>query len=1298
MQPVGALASRTPLLYWSRLNVPDYCVGGMPNEVPAKNSLIVNDWGLNNYDKVMQDVANYFTVEFWVRPANYRQESYEGWVGGTDIFYQQSFVTFPSPVGFNHAGMGVSVGYNGVVVYEFDGSTVHVPLVWDSWIFDWTHVAVVYIANVPHLYINGSEVWVGQPTIFSAVSPSYSIGVQYNAPAYYYLDEFRIWEYPRDEYYINAFMNRAISGDDGGGLAGYWPMNMEDGEAIKDITCSKRHLTKDGSGSYDYYVPPITEYEYTSWEDESFSPFYIPAHTLPVQYAYNSMDQLVKQTDADAGVSEFWYDRLNRPVFSQDAAQASAAYPDKKLSYTKYDAQGRIIESGEKTLPSTYAGYISEYYLRDTNIVKLIHTQGTNRETKVTAYDQQPAWVPASLSGLQYNLRKRAVATALLSAGSDPSVNRLSANYYSYDILGNVSDLVMENTAYKTAEGTSIVGSDGLKRVRYEYDLISGKVNKTLYQDGKWDQFYQRYIYDADNRVITALSSRSNFNDPTQWVQEVFYRYYPHGPLARTQLGKNKVQGTDYAYTLQGLLKGANANFLDLEKDMSQDSKPGTVFADYARDIFGYSLGYYAGDYTPIGGTSATAFALQYQAPTPDLTGQVRNYESGRSLYNGNISHSTYAISTLDAGRTTPYSYRYDQLSRLVGANKHAAFTTGVASWGNNSIADEYKERITYDGNGNIRDYIRNGAAAQLQMDRLHYGYSTDVSGYLTSNRLRHVKDTVPAGNYNMDIDNQADNNYVYDNAGNLKSDLAAGISNITWNSYGKISGMVKTDGTTISYAYDVLGNRITKTVVPQGVAANTVTTFYVRDMHGSVLSVYEKTNSRLEWQEQHLYGGARLGILNPELGVNTGATINSAYTNAGDPILNGVEGRRRFELINHLGNVMATVSDRKIPHSSNGTTIDYYDAEIMSAQDYYPFGMLQPGRNYNVGTYRYGFNGKENDNDEKGEGNQQDYGMRIYDPRLGRFLSVDPLTKEYPELTPYQFASNRPIDGVDLDGEEWKSEHKWSDKVTDPAHIKALGDKYVKDMTYIDAWRKCAPARLEKKIGTAIDCADLAIETLVHFAYDYKLTVHFEDYKDEDKDPTFDNNNYGFTQPDGTKVKFGEGEWQRLADNIKAKYGAPDVFNNEKIATDKKQDDLQAGDLMSWKHPNGGGFHTQTISEIIKKEEHWYGDTEAGYTAVQGNLDDNKKASTAFKKTYSFAEVFSRKGETIQGKQWNFRKFDRAMPKAVVKPKAAPKAVPKSTPKAATKPVPKKHEAAPKAKPKAPAHSNANKKRTNGH
>jgi len=119
------------------------------------------------------------------------------------------------------------------------------------------------------------------------------------------------------------------------------------------------------------------------------------------------------------------------------------------------------------------------------------------------------------------------------------------------------------------------------------------------------------------------------------------------------------------------------------------------------------------------------------------------------------------------------------------------------------------------------------------------------------------------------------------------------------------------------------------------------------------------------------------------------------------------------YELVNHLGNVLATVSDKAVLEG------DHYVAEVMSAGDYYPFGMGMGDRKWSLGWYRYGFNGKENDNEVKGEGNEQDYGMRVYDPRLGRFLSVDPLSKDYPHYTPYSYAGNKPIESIDLDGEE---------------------------------------------------------------------------------------------------------------------------------------------------------------------------------------------------------------------------------------------------------------------------------------
>jgi RHS repeat-associated protein len=89
---------------------------------------------------------------------------------------------------------------------------------------------------------------------------------------------------------------------------------------------------------------------------------------------------------------------------------------------------------------------------------------------------------------------------------------------------------------------------------------------------------------------------------------------------------------------------------------------------------------------------------------------------------------------------------------------------------------------------------------------------------------------------------------------------------------------------------------------------------------------------------------------------------------------------------------------------------------------------MLMPSRKYSIANtnYRYGFNGKENDNDI--ENGAQDYGMRIYDGRTGRFLSIDPIASDYAFYSPYQFAGNKPIVAADLDGlEEWMKSQEFA-------------------------------------------------------------------------------------------------------------------------------------------------------------------------------------------------------------------------------------------------------------------------------
>jgi RHS repeat-associated protein len=581
-------------------------------------------------------------------------------------------------------------------------------------------------------------------------------------------------------------------------------------------------------------------------------------------------------------------------------------------------------------------------------------------------------------------------------------------------------------------------------------------VNLVSYQDGKWDQFYYKYNYDDDNRLMDAYSARYKTG---AWTKDAHYTYYHHGPLARMELGNARVQGMDYAYTLQGWLKGMNGQQLTgphgTQADISGDGVLNSPFAQVGRDVLGYSLGYFGNDYDPIGGAGALAFGDKYVSPgtTPAALAQT-----GQPLYNGNIGNATYAIQKLEGLASGPltgfvgYTYRYDQLNRLTGMDRHnegSAFTA-PATWGNDNIVEAYKERVSYDGNGNILHYTRyNGGGTA--MDELGYNYNRDAAGKLVNNKLRHLDDGV-AWSGGPDIHGQGVDNYSYDAIGNLLRDQAEGLQKVNWTVYGKMASIGKGGTEGISYSYDPSGNRLSKTAT----AANgtSATTHYVRDAQGNVLAVYQYkadgsgTLTEADWLEQHLYGSSRLGMLQPHVVLTAGQHLGSdAYDGAHDQTEDG--GNRLYELTNHLGNVNVTINDRLVPEDvdAGGAALDNL-ASVVSAQDYYPFGMTMPGRSYIAGgslNYRYGFNGKENDNEVEGVGNQIDYGMRVYDPRAGRFMSVDPLTKKYPWYTPYQFAGNKPIVAADLDGmEEWmKTQENLlrqnSIEKIDAARVKAL-------------------------------------------------------------------------------------------------------------------------------------------------------------------------------------------------------------------------------------------------------------------
>ena len=336
--------------------------------------------------------------------------------------------------------------------------------------------------------------------------------------------------------------------------------------------------------------------------------------------------------------------------------------------------------------------------------------------------------------------------------------------------------------------------------------------------------------------------------------------------------------------------------------------------------------------------------------------------------------------------------------------------------------------------NGNITELQR--YAGGTQIDDLEYFYNhdnhTDKLG-LASNRLYRVNedaastsgDDLQPFNYGKPFDKNDPSswNYNYDPIGNLVKDTSEGISLINWTVTSKVSDVIfKVDlpnnSYNLTFRYDPMGNRIAKIKKPHNSLANCTTwtvTWYARDAQGNVLAVYNKPENSTAFSatEFNIYGSSRIGMVTQPEALNE---------NPADPVAHSQTlGNKVYEFSNHLGNVLTTFSDRKIPTEGDPGLVAYYNAEILSSTDYFPFGFEMPGRSFTGANYRYGFQGQE-DNPEvyDSESTSIYFKYRIHDTRIGKFLSVDPLFKQYPWNSTFAFAENRPIDGYDLEGREW--------------------------------------------------------------------------------------------------------------------------------------------------------------------------------------------------------------------------------------------------------------------------------------
>lgn len=598
------------------------------------------------------------------------------------------------------------------------------------------------------------------------------------------------------------------------------------------------------------------------------------SHTLKTKYRYNSLNQLVWQETPDGGVTRFAYDNLGRIIASQNAKQKKGSgHQDSPgyLSYTEYDELGRIIEAGE-IRPTGGRGAVSyhiddlgklvKYYQGLETFVESFDEGVSKREVTKTIYDYiEPTLAPIK----QQNLRNRVASVSYYDRYEGDNTNYNNAIFYSYDVHGNVQKI-----ATKINDSRLATTYNNIKVVEYDYDLISGNVNKVIYQKDQKDQFIHKYEYDADNRIVNVQTSK----DGVIWDTDASYNYYEHGPLARTILGEKEVQGLDYVYTLQGWLKGVNGESLNPTNDFGKDGKTNKV----AKDAYGYSLSYFDGDYQPRKANANEFFTV---------TTNSELSHNNANLYNGNIKAMVTNMQNLDnVALPTAYNhYQYDQLNRIHSMNSNIISNDDIKN-----IRTSYE----YDKNGNLTNLKREALKANnvLPMDNFTYHYPNG------NNQLAVVEDAESSSRFLSDIDNQIEqlasvgvvynpndkntHNYVYDEIGQLIKDQTEGINEIEWTVSGKVAKIEK-NGTTISFAYDGLGTRISKTITNPN---KEVTTFYVRDAQGNVMAVYENTqsgtNNTLAIKEHQIYGSSRLGIanVNKELTAPTEFVQEEIYSN----------------------------------------------------------------------------------------------------------------------------------------------------------------------------------------------------------------------------------------------------------------------------------------------------------------------------------------------------------------------------------------------------------------------------------
>ncbi|SHM44419.1 DUF6443 domain-containing protein [Flavobacterium chilense] len=477
---------------------------------------------------------------------------------------------------------------------------------------------------------------------------------------------------------------------------------------------------------------------------------------LCYRYRYDERNRLIEKKLPGKEWEYIVYDKLDRPVLTQDANLRAA----NKWIFTKYDAFNRLVYTGE--------------YVNNSETTRAL-VQGL-ANTSTTLFETRQATSVATLTPpVNYSN----------DAFPKTGIDLFTINYYD-----DYSNIDLDGGIVTDSYGVAPANAKGLAtctKVR-----ILGTTNWTTNVS----------YYDAKGRIISTYSKNNFLASTTTAKNQLDFA----GKVLETTTTHKK--GTDPLITIVDVNSYDHTGRLLTQKQTINNQVQETIASNTYDNLgqliakgvggkttqsrlqnidYGYNIRGWLKNINNINtlGTNLFAFQINYNAPA-----------AGTALYNGNISQTFWRSANTDNSLKN-YTYSYDDLNRLT-----------LATDGSVNNAGRYNESLSYDKNGNITNLVRLG---HRDPNATQFGYMDILTYSYTGNKLDKVNDSSGSTEGFKDGANLPVE-YSYDFNGNMKTDANKGITAISYNHL-NLPTSVSIGGGTINYVYDAAGVKQRKTV-----------------------------------------------------------------------------------------------------------------------------------------------------------------------------------------------------------------------------------------------------------------------------------------------------------------------------------------------------------------------------------------------------------------------------------------------------------------------------------------------------